>query len=71
MNQIDDHPTVKRAKIFLADHGLQKESCARRICLFMLDLSLLAGFGYYCYIIDDDWDYWQTSPYPFHAFIIV
>ena len=37
----------------------------------MLDLSLLAGFGYYCYIIDDDWDYWQTSPYPFHAFIVV
>jgi len=71
MNQIEDLPTVKRASIFLKDHGLQKDSWTRRICLLMLDLSLLAGLCYYCYIIDEDWDYWQTSPYPFHAFIIV
>lgn len=69
--QEEDLSTVKRAQIFLKDHGLRKDSWTRRIFLLTLDLSLMAGLVYYCYIIHEDWPYWETCPMPFHAFIVV
>lgn len=71
MQAEDDLSTVKRASIFLKDHGLKKDSWTRRIFLFLLDLSLVSGLVYYCLLIDQDWDYWQTCPVPFHAFMVL
>lgn len=69
--KIEELPSVKRANIWLKDHGLKKESWARRIFLWILDLALISGLIYYCYIINEDWAYWQTAPWPFHAFMVV
>ena len=71
MKAINEFSSVRRAQIFLKDHGLQKESWARRICLLFVDLGLLGGLAYYVYIIQSDWDYWETFPLPFHFFIVI
>ena len=63
-------PSVRRASIFLKDHGLRKQSLASRCLLLLADIGLIAGLFYYCSMVDDDWDYWQHAPYPFHVFIV-
>lgn len=64
-------PVVRRASIFLKDHGLDRDSWARRLFLIGVDLSMLFGLYFYVSMISDDWTYWQKSPTPFHIFMVV
>jgi hypothetical protein len=39
--------------------------------LLLADIGLIAGLVYYVNMVNQDWEYWQRSPYPFHIFMVI
>ena len=62
---------IKRAKIFLTENIINRNSWSRALCFISLDLALVLTMVYNFKQMVDDWAYWSRAPNAFNIFIFL
>ena len=62
---------IKRAKIYISENIINRNSWSRALCFIILDLVLILGLLWHIKVTGEDWTYWEKAPNAFNVFLLM